>query len=67
MDRRNPPPSPCDNTCIVDRRHNCCVGCLRTLDEIAMWAQMSPEEQWNVVDALARRRAQKENDGTGSE
>ena len=67
MDRRNPPPSPCNNTCIVDRAHNRCVGCLRTLDEIAAWGGMSAEEQWDIVDALERRRAAKENDGTGSE
>jgi acyl-CoA hydrolase len=35
QDRRNPPPSPCNNTCIVDSRRDCCVGCLRTLGEIA--------------------------------
>jgi len=51
----------------VDRAHNWCVGCLRTLDEIAAWGGMSAEEQWDIIDALARRRAAKENDGTGSE
>jgi predicted Fe-S protein YdhL (DUF1289 family) len=65
MDRHTQPPSPCNNTCIVDRRNNRCVGCLRTLDEIAAWGTMSPEEQWDVIDALAQRRA-KENDGTRS-
>jgi predicted Fe-S protein YdhL (DUF1289 family) len=43
------------------------VGCLRTLDEIAAWGSMSAEEQWDVIDALARRREAKENDGTRSE
>jgi predicted Fe-S protein YdhL (DUF1289 family) len=65
QDRRNPPPSPCNFTCIVDRRHSCCVGCLRTLDEIAAWNDMSNEEQWAIVDLLPARRAKTNSDGTG--
>ena len=55
QDRRNPPPSPCNNTCIVDRKNNLCVGCLRTLDEIGMWDRMSPDEQWDVLDRVEVR------------
>jgi predicted Fe-S protein YdhL (DUF1289 family) len=65
QDRRNPPPSPCNNTCIVDSRRDCCVGCLRTLGEIAAWNSMSAEEQWSLVDDLERRRARTGPDGTG--
>jgi hypothetical protein len=64
QDRRNPPPSPCTNTCIVDRSHHWCVGCLRTLDEIGMWGEMSVEEQWAIVDEIERRRAKSYADGT---
>jgi hypothetical protein len=66
-DRRNPPPSPCNLTCIVDRRHNWCVGCLRTLDEIAMWNGMSAEEQWAIIDDIPARRAKDSPDGTRSQ
>jgi predicted Fe-S protein YdhL (DUF1289 family) len=33
-----------------------CLGCLRTGDEIARWAGMTPAEQWDLIDELARRR-----------
>jgi predicted Fe-S protein YdhL (DUF1289 family) len=57
VDRRNPPVSPCNSTCIVDRKQNWCVGCLRTLDEIGRWAQMTAAEQWAVMDQVESRRA----------
>ena len=31
-----------------------CVGCHRTLDEIARWGRMSAREQWLVVARLER-------------
>ena len=40
-----------------------CVGCMRTLDEIEAWEDMSPEEQWAVVDEIEMRRAAWEADG----
>ncbi|HKW14694.1 MAG TPA: DUF1289 domain-containing protein [Candidatus Krumholzibacteria bacterium] len=64
-DRRNPPPSPCNLTCIVDRQHNWCIGCLRTLDEIAAWSGMTADEQWKIIDELPARRAKTGADGTG--
>jgi predicted Fe-S protein YdhL (DUF1289 family) len=64
VDRSTPPPSPCNLTCIVDRAKNWCVGCLRTMEEVGMWAQMSPEEQWDVIDKIAQRRASLERNGT---
>jgi predicted Fe-S protein YdhL (DUF1289 family) len=33
------------------------VGCLRTLDEIGAWNDMSVDDQWAVVDDLPARRA----------
>ena len=64
MDRRNPPPSPCDSVCVVDRRRKWCLGCLRTLEELEMWEQMSPDEQWALMDELARRRETLDATGT---
>jgi predicted Fe-S protein YdhL (DUF1289 family) len=57
IDRHLPPASPCNFTCIVDRKRDWCIGCLRTLDEIGRWEQMSAEERWAVVDELPARRA----------
>jgi len=49
------PRSPCIDVCRLDR-HDRCVGCGRTLDEIARWTCMSAAEQWSVIDRLALQR-----------
>ena len=51
------PPSPCTNLCAVDPETDLCAGCLRTLDEIAMWSGMTPEEKLRVLDSVSARRA----------
>jgi uncharacterized protein len=51
------PASPCMNVCVLDAARTC-VGCRRTIDEIANWARMSAAEQWQVVARLERLRAQ---------
>ena len=51
------PVSPCMNVCVLDAARTC-VGCLRTIDEIANWARMSAVEQWQVVARLERLREQ---------
>lgn len=45
------------NVCVLDAARTC-VGCRRTIDEIAHWARMSAAEQWQVVDRLQRLREQ---------
>jgi uncharacterized protein len=34
-----------------------CIGCCRTLDEIARWSAMSEEERSRVLDQLEERRS----------
>lgn len=51
------PASPCLNVCVLDSTRSC-IGCHRTLDEIARWGRMSAEEQWQVVARLERLREQ---------
>jgi predicted Fe-S protein YdhL (DUF1289 family) len=51
------PVSPCLNVCVLDAARSC-VGCGRTIDEIANWARMSAAEQWRVIDRLERVREQ---------
>jgi predicted Fe-S protein YdhL (DUF1289 family) len=41
------------NVCVLDAGR-VCVGCRRTLDEIATWGRMSAAEQWAVVARLER-------------
>jgi len=57
-----PPPSPtiaspCIKVCVLDARQ-VCVGCGRTLDEIAQWSRMTEEQRAQVVDQARRRRSQ---------
>jgi uncharacterized protein len=55
--------SPCVDVCIMDPQKGLCQGCLRTLDEIARWSQMSEIEREQVVAALpGRRRGERGSD-----
>jgi len=49
--------SPCNNVCKMNPDTALCEGCWRTLDEIAAWSGMSPEEKRAVLARLAGRRA----------
>jgi uncharacterized protein len=51
------PTSPCMNVCVLDAG-KVCIGCRRTLDEIARWGRMSVREQWQVVARLELERQQ---------
>ena len=51
-----PCPSPCVNVCRMDEATGLCLGCLRTLDEIALWSVLDEEDKRAVWAALAQRR-----------
>jgi predicted Fe-S protein YdhL (DUF1289 family) len=51
-----PVSSPCINVCQVDFERGWCTGCLRTLEEIALWSQSSDAEKRAVLARLASRR-----------
>ena len=56
------PPSvdtPCVQICIINDEDGLCVGCARTLDEIAHWGSLSAEARRAVMDTLPDRRLQK--------
>ncbi len=50
-------PSPCINVCRMDANTGWCEGCLRTLDEIAVWGLLDDAEKNAVWDALDQRRS----------
>jgi hypothetical protein len=50
--------SPCINVCRIDKRLAWCVGCYRTIGEIADWSAMSNPQKQAVRDALRARRVQ---------
>jgi len=49
--------SPCIDVCRMDAEGRFCVGCLRTLDEIAGWVAFGDDEKRAVIARLAERRA----------
>lgn len=57
--------SPCINVCRMDEVSALCVGCLRTLDEVARWSRTSDEDRLAILAAVDRRRA--EHDPAGAE
>ena len=48
--------SPCIKVCQMDPVRGVCIGCCRTLDEIARWGGMSDAERAAVVNSLSERR-----------
>ncbi|QWD79703.1 DUF1289 domain-containing protein [Polynucleobacter sp. MWH-Spelu-300-X4] len=53
------PLSPCINLCRMDDDDRYCLGCFRTLDEIATWSDLDIEEKELVWQALDERRAKR--------
>lgn len=51
-------PSPCIDVCRMDAASGLCVGCLRTIDEIAAWGTMADPDKRAVWGRLEQRRAQ---------
>jgi predicted Fe-S protein YdhL (DUF1289 family) len=48
-------PSPCISVCRMDAQGELCLGCLRTLDEIAAWGRMADTEKREVWQQIAIR------------
>ncbi|MDB6182304.1 DUF1289 domain-containing protein [Paracoccus fistulariae] len=48
--------SPCINICVMDKQQDLCVGCYRSLAEIADWGGMTPAERQAIMAQLPGRR-----------
>ncbi len=48
--------SPCVKVCVMDPARGVCLGCCRTLDEIAAWGGMTDAEREGVMAQLTERR-----------
>jgi predicted Fe-S protein YdhL (DUF1289 family) len=55
--------SPCVGICQLDGKTQRCVGCGRTIDEIAGWPTFSEAERREIVARLERSRAREAYDG----
>jgi predicted Fe-S protein YdhL (DUF1289 family) len=48
--------SPCISVCVLDANGAFCLGCFRTLDEIAAWSLLDADAKRRVLAALPGRR-----------
>jgi predicted Fe-S protein YdhL (DUF1289 family) len=58
-DRTGPPApirTPCVKVCVVDGESGLCLGCYRTLNEVAAWAQFTEAERELILAELPDRR-----------
>ena len=55
--------SPCIHLCKLDE-HGVCIGCFRTIQEIADWAGMTESQKKQVIAVLAQRSQTAEFRGT---
>lgn len=62
---RDEPQSPCVKICVMHPTEGLCVGCLRSLPEIAAWAQMPRSARKAILQDLPNRapRVQKRRGG----
>ncbi len=48
--------SPCIGICRLEDRSGLCIGCFRTIQEIARWGALAQDERARIFAALAGRR-----------
>ncbi len=51
-----PVATPCIKVCIVDGESGLCLGCLRTLSEVAVWSRFTDAERSSIMADLPGRR-----------
>ena len=49
--------TPCTRVCTIEPASGLCVGCGRTLDEIAQWSAVTDRERARIMAELAARMA----------
>ncbi len=49
--------TPCVQICVIDGESGLCLGCYRTLKEVAAWSRFTDEERGRLMIALPARRA----------
>ena len=51
----SPPSTPCIQVCAIDPRSGLCVGCGRTLNEIAAWGGLDEASRLAIMEGLEAR------------
>lgn len=52
---REEPESPCVKICVLHPESRLCMGCARSVDEIAAWSAMTPERRRGIMAELPAR------------
>ncbi len=47
--------SPCIKICVIHPEERLCVGCYRSIEEIATWSRLSPAERQTILADLPAR------------
>ena len=60
--------SPCIKLCSIHPGERICIGCYRSIEEIGIWSQLSPEQRRKIMADLLDRapRVQKRRGGRAS-
>ncbi len=58
-----PVASPCISVCQMDEQIGLCIGCFRTIEEIAFWSRLSDGQRLKVLLAVERRRREHDPHG----
>jgi hypothetical protein len=51
----SPPSTPCVQICVIDPGSGLCLGCGRTLSEIAGWGDLDEASRLAIMDGLEAR------------
>jgi predicted Fe-S protein YdhL (DUF1289 family) len=57
--------SPCVSVCRIDPGTGWCVGCYRTIDEIATWGSMPEQDRLRIWTELHHRKVAAESKARG--
>ena len=58
MEESRPPiATPCVKVCLIDGESGLCLGCQRTLPEVARWTKLTDAERAEIMATLPGRRA----------
>jgi uncharacterized protein len=49
--------SPCISVCAMDEPTGLCLGCYRTIEEIAQWWDLDTNSQQKIMDQVNQRQA----------
>jgi predicted Fe-S protein YdhL (DUF1289 family) len=54
---RPPIATPCVQVCLIDGESGLCIGCQRTLPEVASWGRLTDAERAAIMTQLPNRRS----------